>query len=94
MPVFATSISKTKTNKESNPEALEEFELQRILCMHYPSYFNRFLIETLIDLDSKINVIQWSFAKKLGLCICKTDVGAQKIDSSGLKNFGMIITLF
>ena len=34
------------------------------------------------------------FAQKLGLQIWKTNVGAQKIDSSALETFGMVIADF
>lgn len=87
-------MSKTKTNKESNLEAPEGYELQRVLYIYYPAHFDRFSIETLIDLGSKINTMQSSFVRKLGLGICKTDVGAQKIDNRGLQTFKMVIALF
>lgn len=32
--------------------------------------------------------------KKLGLCICKTDVNAQKMNGSRLMTFGMVSVLF
>lgn len=35
-----------------------------------------------------------NYTQKLGFHIWKTSVGAQKIDSSGLENFGMMIADF
>lgn len=85
----------TKGNKDTNPETSERSELQRILCIHYFAQFDEFLIKVLIDSGSEANIMQLSFAKKLGLCIvCKTDVGAQSIDSGRLETFAMVIVLF
>ena len=42
-------------------------------------------IEALLDLESKINIINKVFALKLGLKIQKTNVGIQKIDDTTLK---------
>lgn len=35
-----------------------------------------------------------AYAKKLGLVVRKTDVGAQKIDGTTLETFGMVIAAF
>ena len=40
---------------------------------------------------SKVNVMNTAFARKLGLKTWKTNVGAQKIDSSALEIFGKMI---
>lgn len=52
------------------------------------------MVKTLIYFFSKVNTIQPSFTRKLGSYIRKTIVGAQKIDSSRLGTFGIIITSF
>ena len=47
-----------------------------------------------LDLDSKINSVHPVFAKKLGLPIRPTDIGAQKIDGTTLDIYGMVIAAF
>lgn len=32
--------------------------------------------------------------KKLGFCICKTNIGTQKIDNNGLETYEMVFALF
>lgn len=39
-------------------------------------------------------MIQPSFARQLGLCICNINVSVNKIDNSKLETYGMIIALF
>ena len=48
----------------------------------------------LLDLDSEVNAIHPTFAWKLELLIKRTDVGAQKIDSTMLDTFGMVVAAF
>lgn len=84
----------TEASKEANSKAPKRSKLQRVLCIHYPIQFNRFFIKTLIDSDSKINAMQLSFTRKLGFHICKTNMDPQKIDSSRLETFGIVIVLF
>ena len=48
----------------------------------------------LLDSGSKVNAINLTFARKLGLHIRKTNVGAQKIDGSTLKTFRIVIVDF
>ena len=50
--------------------------------------------KALLDSNSKVNGINPAFARKLSLNIRKTNVGAQKIDGSTLKPFGMVIADF
>ena len=63
-------------------------------CIHYPIKFQKEQVKTQLDSDSKVNVINPNFAQKLGPKVWKTNIGAQKINSSALKNFGMIIADF
>ena len=58
-------------------EASEE-ALKCIPYIHYPVQFRKDLSKTkaLIDLGSELNAISLAYAKKLGLRIQKTDVGA------------------
>lgn len=84
----------TKRSKEANPEALKGSELQQVSYIHYPTQFSEFFIETFIDLCSKNNAMQPSFVRKLGPCICKTNISAQKIDNSRLKASEILIASF
>ena len=45
----------------------------------------------LLDLGSEINAIHPAFAERLGLVVQTTNVGAQKIDSTTLKTYGMVV---
>lgn len=87
-------MSITEACNEAGIKVQEDLELQRVLYMHYPAKFNKFFLEVLIDLGSEVNAMQTSFAKKLGLYICKTDVSTQKINGSRPETFGMVIALF
>lgn len=84
----------TETNKKVNPEALKESDLQWILCIYYSAQFGKYFIKILIDSASKIITMQPSFMKKLGLCIYKTNMGAQKINDNRLETFKILIILF
>ena len=48
----------------------------------------------LLDLGNDVNVIHPTFAKKLGLVIQTTNVGAQKIDGITLETYGMMVATF
>ena len=71
--------------------------LQYIPCIHYPVQFQRGQarkVRALIVFGSEINIMNPAFADKLGLSISPTGIGAQKIDSSALKPYGMTIAGF
>lgn len=84
----------TKAGKKANQEVLEGFELQQIPCIYYLAQLSEFSIEVLINSGNKVNAIQSSLVRKLDLCICKTEVDAQKIDNNWLETFGVVIVLF
>ena len=48
----------------------------------------------LFDLGSEVNAVHPAFAKKLGLPIRPTDVGAQKIDGAKLETYKMAVAAF
>ena len=92
VPVSATFASVTKASKEA-----QEMILDRIPCIHYPVQFQKdkgATIQALIDSGSKANAMIPASAKQLSFQVRKTDVGAQKIDGSSLKTFGMVIAGF
>ena len=71
--------------------------LDRVPYIHYSVQFQKnkeATIWALINSSSKVNAITPAYIFKLGLKIWKTDVGAQKIDGSSLKTFGMFIAAF
>ena len=66
----------------------------RVLCIHYPVRFQEEQVRALLNGNSKVNAINLDYAWKLGLKIQRTNIGAQKIDCSALKTFGMVIADF
>ena len=70
--------------------------LKKVPCIHYPLGFWKDTVEVraLIDLGSELNAISPAYTSKLGLKVCHTDVGAQKIDGSTLETFGMVLASF
>ncbi len=70
--------------------------LQRIPCIRYPVQFQEDQpeVKALIDSGSEVNAMIPAYAKKLGLTTRKTSVGAQKIDDSPLKTYGMASARF
>ena len=51
-------------------------------------------IQTLIDSRSKVNAIHPTLAKEIGLSIRSTEIGVQKIDSTLLDTYGMVVVAF
>lgn len=94
MSVLATSTLVTEARKKINLEVLEGSKFQQVSYIHYLAKFGKFSIEILMDSSSNINTMQPSFTRKLGFCICNTNVGTQKIDGSRLESIKMVIGLF
>ena len=74
----------------------QKVTLERVPCIRYPIQFQKDKddIQALLDLGSEVNAMNPAYAKKLGLRVRQTDVGAQKIDGSHLNTFGMVIAGF
>ena len=89
--VSATSSSVTTASIEDTLQPLK-----RVPCIYHLLRFRKDLCETraLIDLSSEVNAITPAYAAKLGLGGQETDIGAQKIDSSTLITFGMVVADF
>ena len=68
----------------------------KVPCIHYPVWFqeDQEQVKALLDSGSEVNAMNSAFTRKLGLHIRKTNVRAQKIDSSALETFGMVIADF
>ncbi len=60
----------------------------------YPVQFQNNEVQALIDFDSKVNAITPAYATKLGLTARKTSVRAQKINSSPLDIYGIVLARF
>ena len=81
----------TEINKE------DEVALARVPCIHYPLRFqkdNQNEVRALINFGSEVNAMTPAYALKLGLKVCQTDVGAQKIDGYTLETFRMVLASF
>ena len=48
----------------------------------------------LLDSGNKVNAIHPTFAERLSLVVRTTNVGTQKIDSTTLKTYGMVVVAF
>ncbi len=83
--VSATSTSMTDKKTEE--------ELERVPCIRYAITFKN-QTEALLDSGSEVKAMSQAFAQWLGLKICKTDVGAQKIDGTTIKTYGMVVSTF
>ena len=104
--VSATSTPVTETREEEvgTAEAGKDGEenegeyrnLTRVPCIRYPVTFRKKSVSmsALLDSGSEVNAIHPTLARKLGLPIRPTDVGAQKIDGTILDNFEMVVTAF
>ena len=71
--------------------------LQRVPCIHYPVQFQGDQageVRALIDSGSEVNAMTPAFAARLGLSVRPTGIGAQKIDGSALRTYGMAIAGF
>ena len=62
--------------------------------IYYLIRFFKEQVKALLDNSSKINVINPDIVWKLSLKILKTNIGAQKINSSALEIFEMVIADF
>ena len=82
--ILATSILVIEKKKE---------ELERIPYIWYLVTFKD-QTKAVLDSKSEVNTICQAFAHQLGLIIKKTNVRAQKIDSTTLETYEMIVTTF
>ena len=66
----------------------------KVLCIYYLVQFQEKQIKALLNSGSEVNTINSNFAWKLGLKVWKINVRAQKLNSSALETFGMVIVDF
>ena len=72
----------------------DEKVVVRISCIYYLVQFQEKQVRVLLDSGSEINAMNPNYARKLGLKIRKTNIGAQKIDGSALETFRMVFANF
>lgn len=71
--------------------------LDGIPCIYYLFRFckdKENKMRALINSSSEVNAMTQAYTSKLGLKICRTNVGAQKINRSTFETFGMILANF
>ena len=66
----------------------------KVPCIHYPVRFQEKQVRALLDSSSEVNAMNLNYARKLGLKIRKTNIGAEKIDGSALKTLRIVIVNF
>ena len=68
--------------------------LEYMLYIYYPIWLHNFKIKLLLNNNIKVNIMNLGYLINLGLKIYKIKVKAQKIDSSILETFGIVIVDF
>ncbi len=68
-------------------------ELERVPCIWYLITFKD-QTEALLDSGSEVNAMSQAFVQQLGFKICKTNIGAQKINGTTLKTYGIVVSTF
>ena len=70
-------------------------QLERVPSIQYPVQFKgHTTIQALINSSSKVYPMTPAYTAVLELCVCPTDVEAQKIDGSTLLTHGMVLITF
>ena len=69
-------------------------EIMKMLYIYYLVWFQENQIKTLLNSGNKIKTISLCYTKKWVLKILKTNIKTQKIDSSTLKTFKIVIINF
>lgn len=70
--------------------------LARVLYIHYLLYFQKITnkLQALLNFGSKVNTMTSVYISKLSFKVCYTNVRTQKIDSSILEIFGIVLASF
>ena len=78
-------------------------ELKQVTCIQYPIAFPGGItqngsaldpVSALLDSGSEVNAMHPAFVERLGLVVQTTNVGAQKIDSTTLEIYRMLVAAF
>ena len=85
-----------KNGEESKDSENLRSNLVLVPCIRYPVTFRKKAMPVwmFFDLSSKCNAIHLTYAKKLDLPIRPTNVEEQKINSTTLDTFGMVVAAF
>ena len=89
-------VSVSATSAPVTEASQEDVVLDRVPCICYPIRFKKseVQVQALLDSGSEVNAMTPGYALKLGLKVRPTDVGAQKINGSTFKTFGMVLASF
>ena len=92
----AEAFGSAEVGKDSTESKDECPNFARVPCIRYPITFRKKSVSmsTLLDSGSEVNTIHSTLTWKLGLSVRPTNVGAQKIDSTMLDIFGMVVIAF
>lgn len=69
-------------------------EVKLIICIYYFASFGWLFVEALINSSTKVITLYMSFSKKLSVYISETNMNSQKLYSSRLETYEIIIILF
>lgn len=75
----------------------DEVALAWVLYMYYPLHFwknNKNKVQALINFGNKVNAMTPAIILKIGLWVCRIDIGIWKIDDSTLKMFKIVLASF
>ena len=78
----------TETSKK------DDVAFQRVPCVHYLIWSKKKEVQALIDSGSKVNAMTPAYSSRLSFWVYRTYVGAQKIDSSTLQTFEIVLANF
>ena len=101
--VFVLTTSTLVTKDSEQAIFVDAKELEQVTCIRYLIAFPGNLTQdslvlnsmlALLDSGSEINVMHLAFAKMLSLVMQTTNVGAQKIDSTTLETYRMVVAVF
>ena len=96
-----TSTSVTEDSEEAILVSVKE--LEPVTCIQYPIAFPGGITQdgsaldpvlALLDSSSEVNAMHPAFAKRLGLVVQTTNVGAQKIDCTTFETYGIVVAAF
>ena len=98
-PVTGTrerAVETVRVDKNDKKSKSEYPNLAQIPCIRYFITFwkKSVSMSALVDSSSEVNAIHPTLARELGLPIGQMDVGVQKIDSTMLDTFGMVVIAF
>ena len=94
--VEAVEITKASKNGKKSKSGEYPENLVQVLCIWYLVNFQKKFasVSMLFDSSSEVNAIQPTFISELKLLIRPTNIGEQKIDSTMLDTYGIVVAAF